>query len=66
MSLGEAFRLYRALIPACKMLVKPSTYCSSMSRRASTKPIKYIETAMELANVNIKPMAPPNSGPKRK
>jgi len=24
----------------------------------------YMETAMELANVNIKPMAPPNSGPR--
>ncbi len=47
------------------MLVNPSTYCSSMSSKASTKPIKYMETAMELARVNIRPIAPPNSGPKR-
>jgi hypothetical protein len=34
-----------------------------MSNNASTKPIKYIETAIELARVNMRPMAPPNSGP---
>ena len=52
-------------LPACRMLVNPSTYCSSMSNKASTKPMRYIETAMELANVNMRPMAPPNSGPRR-
>jgi hypothetical protein len=28
--------------------------------------MRYIETAMELAKKNIRPMAPPNSGPKMK
>jgi len=34
------------------------------SRRDSQNPIRYIETAMELARKNIRPIAPPNSGPK--
>ncbi len=30
----------------------------------SQNPMRYIDTAMELARKNINPMAPPNSGPK--
>ena len=33
------------------------------SRKLSANPIMYIATAMEFARVNIRPMAPPNSGP---
>ena len=35
----------------------------SMSSRDSQNPITYIATAIELASVNIRPIAPPNSGP---
>ena len=50
------------LIPT--MLSKSGRVCCSMSIRASQKPIRYMETAMELARVNMRPMAPPNSGPR--
>lgn len=35
----------------------------SMSRRDSQNPITYMATAIEFASVNIRPIAPPNSGP---
>ena len=38
-------------------------YCFMQSSSDSQKPMRYIETAMELARKNISPMAPPNSGP---
>jgi len=41
-------------------------YCFMQSRSDSQNPMRYIETAMELAKKNIRPMAPPNSGPKMK
>ncbi len=50
------------LIPT--MLSKSGRVCCSMSIRASQKPIRYMDTAMELARVNMRPMAPPNSGPR--
>lgn len=41
----------------------PGTWWSNMSRNDSQNPIVSIATHMELAKVNIKPIAPPNSGP---
>ena len=38
-------------------------YCFMQSSNDSQNPMRYIETAMELARKNIRPMAPPNSGP---
>ena len=42
---------------------KPSMYSLSMSFKESQNPMMYIDTAIELAMVNMIPMAPPNSGP---
>ena len=51
-------------LPADKILVNPKMYRMRQSSRDSQKPSVSIATPIELAKVNIKPIAPPNSGPK--
>ena len=40
-------------------------YCFMQSSNDSQNPIKYMDTAIELAKKNRRPMAPPNSGPEK-
>jgi hypothetical protein len=50
-------------LPAESMLLNPKMYLIRQSSKDSQKPRVSIATPIELAKVNIKPIAPPNSGP---
>ena len=56
-------RLIKLPMGAPMIPSKPSMYSLSMSFKESQNPMMYIDTAIELAMVNMIPMAPPNSGP---